>query len=182
MAKIEKSEESGPQLFFNFTWKYVPQLFLGTPRAEKMTFSQKTARVWFDDTYPLNQWHVLSGKILVSPLEQFVKHHFGSADMCTRFVKCYRLSTSFHCIGDMIFDNYPLKMSQLVWVRKNGTIEGMFDILWHQLSILSENWKFQIQPVIYCSIKSGDMGLKLKNIPAVAGDWGRILRGLDRKW
>ena len=47
------------------------------------TFSQKTARVWFDDTYPLNQWHVLSGKISVSPLEQFIKHHFGSADMCS---------------------------------------------------------------------------------------------------
>ena len=81
MAKIEKSEESRPQLFFDFTWKYVPQLFLWPLGAEKMTFSPKTARVWFDDTYPLNQWHVLSGKILVSPLEQFVKHHFGSSDM-----------------------------------------------------------------------------------------------------
>ena len=27
MAKIEKSEESGPQLFFDFTQKYVSQLF-----------------------------------------------------------------------------------------------------------------------------------------------------------
>ena len=96
MAKIKKSEESGPQLFFNFTWKYVPQLFLGTPRAEKMTFSQKTARVWFDDTYPLNQWHVLSGKISVSPLEQFVKHHFGSADMC-------------HFIANLIIQNFSCK-------------------------------------------------------------------------
>ena len=82
MAKIEKSEESGPQLFFNFTWKYVSQLFLRPPWAEKMTFSQKTGRVWFDDTYPLNHWHVLSGKVLVSPFDQFVKHHFGSTDMC----------------------------------------------------------------------------------------------------
>ena len=50
--------------------------------------------------------------------------------LTTRLVKCYRLSTSFSIgIGDMIFDNYPLKMSRLVWVRKNGTIEGMFDIL-----------------------------------------------------
>ena len=39
MAKIEKSLESGPQLFFNFTWKYVPQLFLGAPQAEKVTLS-----------------------------------------------------------------------------------------------------------------------------------------------
>ena len=45
MAKIEESEESGPQLFFDFTWKYVPQLFLGAPWAEKMTFSQKTGHV-----------------------------------------------------------------------------------------------------------------------------------------
>ena len=37
MAKIEKSEESGPQLFFDFTL-----LFLEAPWAEKMTFSQKT--------------------------------------------------------------------------------------------------------------------------------------------
>ena len=56
MAKIEKSEESGPQLFFDFTWNYVPQLFLGPPRAEKMTFSQKTGHVWFGDTYFLNPW------------------------------------------------------------------------------------------------------------------------------
>ena len=39
MAKIEKSLESGPQLFFNFTWKYVPQLFLGAPQAEIVTLS-----------------------------------------------------------------------------------------------------------------------------------------------
>ena len=32
-------------------------------------------------TYPLNQLHVLSGKILVSPLDQFVKHHLCLADM-----------------------------------------------------------------------------------------------------
>ena len=43
MAKIEKSEESGPQLFFDFTCNYVPQLFLGGPWAEKMTLSQKFA-------------------------------------------------------------------------------------------------------------------------------------------
>ena len=42
MAKIKKSEESEPQLFFNFTCKYVPQLFLGNPWSEKMTFSFKT--------------------------------------------------------------------------------------------------------------------------------------------
>ena len=55
-----------------------------------MIFSQKTARVWFNHTYPLNHWHVLSGKILVSPLEQFIKHHFVSADM-------WRLLTSWAC-------------------------------------------------------------------------------------
>ena len=76
---------------------------------------------------------------------------------CKMLPSFYFLSIAL-IFGDMIFDNYPLKMSWLVWVRKNGTIEGMFDILWHQLSILTENWKFQIQPVIYCSIKSGDMG------------------------
>ena len=48
-----------------------------------MTFSPKTGRVWFDDTYPLNHWHVLSGKILVSPFDQFVKHHSGLTDMCS---------------------------------------------------------------------------------------------------
>ena len=42
MAKIEKSEESGPHLFFDITLNYVPQLFLGAPWAEKMTFSPKT--------------------------------------------------------------------------------------------------------------------------------------------
>ena len=45
MAKIEKSEESGPHLIFDFTLNYAPQLFWGAPWAEKMTFSQKTARV-----------------------------------------------------------------------------------------------------------------------------------------
>ena len=35
MAEIEKSEESGPHLFFEFTYKYVPKLFLGPPWAEK---------------------------------------------------------------------------------------------------------------------------------------------------
>ena len=39
--------------------------------------------IWFGDIYPLNQWGVLSVKILVSPFGQFKKHHFGSADMCT---------------------------------------------------------------------------------------------------
>ena len=43
MAKIKKSEESGPNLFFDFTLKYVSQLFLGAPWAVKMTFSQKTS-------------------------------------------------------------------------------------------------------------------------------------------
>ena len=32
-------DKNGPQLFFNFTWKYVPQLFLGGPHAEKVTLS-----------------------------------------------------------------------------------------------------------------------------------------------
>ena len=41
MAKIKKSLESRPQLFFNFTCKCVPQLFLGAPQAEKVTLSQK---------------------------------------------------------------------------------------------------------------------------------------------
>ena len=36
---------------------------------------------WFEDTYPLNQWGVLSWKILVSPYDQFEKLHFCSADM-----------------------------------------------------------------------------------------------------
>ena len=42
MTKIEKSEKSRPQLFFDFIQKYVSQLFLGTPWAEKMTFSKET--------------------------------------------------------------------------------------------------------------------------------------------
>ena len=41
----------------------------------------KSKWIWFEDTYPLNQWGVLSLKILVSPFDQFEKHHFGSADM-----------------------------------------------------------------------------------------------------
>ena len=45
MAKIEKSEESGPQLLFDFTLNYVSKLFLGLPWVEKMTFSQKSGRV-----------------------------------------------------------------------------------------------------------------------------------------
>ena len=42
----------------------------------------KSKWIWFEDTYPPNQWDVLSSKILVSPFDQFKKHHFGSADMC----------------------------------------------------------------------------------------------------
>ena len=38
--------------------------------------------IWFEDTYPLNWWGVLSWKILVSPFGQFKKHNFCSADMC----------------------------------------------------------------------------------------------------
>ena len=47
----------------------------------------KSKWIWFEDTYPLNQLVVLNWKILVSPFDQFKKHHFGSADMC----KCMSL-------------------------------------------------------------------------------------------
>ena len=49
-AKIKKSEESGPNFFYNFTWKYVPQLFLGAPWAEKMTLSFNFACFWSFNT------------------------------------------------------------------------------------------------------------------------------------
>ncbi len=42
----------------------------------------KSKWIWFEDTYPLNQWVFLSWKMFVSPFDQFEKHHFGSADMC----------------------------------------------------------------------------------------------------
>ena len=35
----------------------------------------KTARVRFEDTYPLNQWVVLSGKIVFPHSDQFETHH-----------------------------------------------------------------------------------------------------------
>ena len=38
-AEIKKSEESGPNFFFDFTLKHVPQVFFGPPWAEKMTLS-----------------------------------------------------------------------------------------------------------------------------------------------
>ena len=70
-AKIKKSEESGSHLFFNFTWKYVPQLFLGAPWSEKMTFSLKTGLVWFGWHFPLAQgWSLIIGTC-VKPWVQF---------------------------------------------------------------------------------------------------------------
>ena len=49
-AKIEKSEESDPSLFFDFTWKYVTQLFFGDPVAEKETLSFNFACFWSSNT------------------------------------------------------------------------------------------------------------------------------------
>ena len=49
-AKIKKSEENGPNLIFNFTWKYVPELFLWAPGAEKMTLSFNFACFWSSNT------------------------------------------------------------------------------------------------------------------------------------
>ena len=41
MAKIEKSLKSGPQLFFNFTWKYAPQFFWAPLRLRKWHYLKK---------------------------------------------------------------------------------------------------------------------------------------------
>ena len=82
MAKIEKSVESGPQLFFDFTWKYVPRLFLVAPWAEKMTISQKTGRVWFEDTYFLNPWCLPVNLPYWSPLVTSLKLFYTSRPMC----------------------------------------------------------------------------------------------------
>ena len=63
MAKIEKREESGPPLFFNFTWKYVPRLFLGGPWAEKVTLSPKIPKGKSCDTpqnFPMGHTKFLS--------------------------------------------------------------------------------------------------------------------------
>ena len=49
-AEIKKSEESGLNFFFDFTWKYVPQLFWGAPWAEKMTLSFNFACFWSSNT------------------------------------------------------------------------------------------------------------------------------------
>ena len=46
MAKIEKSEESGPLVIFQFYMKLCSTTFLGAPWAEKMTFSQKKLHVF----------------------------------------------------------------------------------------------------------------------------------------
>ena len=81
MAKIEKSEESGPHLFFDFTWNHVPQLFLGAPWAEKMTFSQKTGHVWFGDTFFLNPWCLTVNLPYWSPLGPLSKLFCGSRPM-----------------------------------------------------------------------------------------------------
>ena len=81
MAKIEKSIESGPQLFFDFTWKYVPRLFLVAPWAEKMTISQKTGRVWFEDTYFLNPWCLPVNLPYWSPLVTSLKLFYTSRPM-----------------------------------------------------------------------------------------------------
>ena len=82
MAKIKKSEESRPQLFFNFTWKYVIKLFLRAPWAEKMTFSQKTGHVWFGDTYFLNPWCLPVNLPYWSPLDTSLKLFCTSGPMC----------------------------------------------------------------------------------------------------
>ena len=81
MAKIEKGRESGPQLFFDFTWKYIPQLYLGNPWAEKITFSQKTGRVWFGDTYFLNPWCLPVNLPYWSPLDTSLKLFCTSGPM-----------------------------------------------------------------------------------------------------
>ena len=63
---------------------------------------------------------------------------------------------------------------------KSGAIEGMFNILWHQLSIFTENWKFQItvsdllhkvwiHPWPDPDLANGRQARNVKNITAVAG-------------
>ena len=50
-AKIEKkSEERGPNLFFNFIWNNVPKFFLWAPLAEKITLSFNFACFWSSNT------------------------------------------------------------------------------------------------------------------------------------
>ena len=88
ISKLKKVEKTDPTYFSILHKHRSPSFFLGGgPVLRKWHFLKKTACVWFDDTYPLNQWHVLSGKILVSPLDQFVKHHFGSANMWEGFMQ-----------------------------------------------------------------------------------------------
>ena len=81
MAKIKKVKKADP-LFFDFAWNYVPQLFLGGPWAEKMTFSQKTGHVWFGDTYFLNPWCLMVNLPYWSPLATSLKLFCTSAPMC----------------------------------------------------------------------------------------------------
>ena len=137
----------------------VLQLFLGTPWAEKMTFSQKNARVWFDDTYPLNQWHVLSGKILVSPLEQFVKHHFGSADMCPSVAHKSRHDTwpAFNGGGPR-----PLKEVLLKNILEDQCLEAP-----GQPPGTSMNWRNML-PKVKMKVKQGQFSWTL---PENASKW-----------
>ena len=82
MAKIEKSEESWPQLFFDFTYKKVPQLFPGAPWAEKMTFSQKTGHDRFGWTQFLHEYILVEAKIMVWALDKFLELRNASDYMC----------------------------------------------------------------------------------------------------
>ena len=106
MAKIEKSEESGPQLFFDFTWNYVPKLFLGPPRAEKMTFSQKTGHVWFGDTYFLNPWCLMVNLPYWSPLGTSLKLFCTSRPMW-RCLNIARLKPMMHQV--VMWSKYCVK-------------------------------------------------------------------------
>ena len=46
-------QKGGPPLFFDCTWNYAPQLFLGAPWAEKMTFFKKPDMSDLDGIRPL---------------------------------------------------------------------------------------------------------------------------------
>ena len=68
-----KPNHTNPRHFWPIFRPFWPSFWAKVP---------KSKWIWFEDTYPLNQWVVLSWKILVSPFDQFEKYLFGSADMC----------------------------------------------------------------------------------------------------
>ena len=107
--KSKKTEESRPQLFLNFTYKYGPWLFLGALWAEKITFSQKTGRDRFGWTQFLYKYIMVEAKSMVSSYNFWLCSYILWIFFCTKFwinfllwPSNFELLSLFECIWSLI--------------------------------------------------------------------------------